>query len=291
MSREHDDAHYLHEKRGLSPVLRPPVQNATHLAWDGTGHLLVATADGKVLSVHPAMGTRVLLEGLNPPAGLGVDGDRFVLAEHGGTWAMYDLKGSRMITAEHPFEGAVAIQFRQGKTLLTGLTAGEKQVLFFDSGRKVLRIQLPPRAVGFISDGHFGLAQSTPTGLEVIYLRAGGRFAGYEVTNHRLVPAGDHMLGLHAGGMKVWTLPDRREIDVVLPGTTCGALSEDGRLAALGTATGGVALVDLRRPDFRANPTVVEATDAPIRSVAFSGKGRYLATGADGLILWTWGER
>lgn len=288
MSRPVDDAHYLHQRRGLTPLVRPPVQHATHMAWDGKGALLVATADGRVERVHPAMGTTTVLSDLRAPAGLGVSGDRFVVVEHGGAWATYALDGEKLIEGRHPFEGAVTVQFREGKVLLTGLTKGEKQVLFYDSGRKVLRIQLPPRAVAFISNEHIGLAQSADRGLETIYLRDGGRFHGAHLTPHALFAFHEHIVGVHVGGARVWSIREGEYVDVTLSGTTTATLTEDARFLALGTADGSVGLVALEADADRREPFLVEAGSSPIRAIAFSRKGRYLATGAEGLIIWTW---
>lgn len=288
MPRDHDDAHYLHGRHGLSVLVRPPVEAASHLAWDGAGNLLVATQRGTLLRVHPAMGTSFVLEGCAQPTGLGVDGDRFVLVERDGTWGTYTIDGQKLISGDHPFAGYVTVQFREKKVLLTGRTQAEKQVLFYDSGRKVLRIQIPPKAVGFISSGHFGLAQSIPVGMEVIYLRDGGRFQGRETTNHVLYAFRDHIVGVHPEGARVWSLVEGESRDVYLPGTVCAALDWDGRMLALGTAEGQVALADLDDEASCATPVVVDAADVPIRALSFSRKGKYLASSADDLVIWTW---
>jgi hypothetical protein len=287
-TRDPHDAHYLHERRGLRLLVRPPVADATHMAWDGRGNLLVATDHGTIERVHPALGTRTLLSGLEAPLGIGVGPERLVVVEPGGRWDAYDLDGGPIVGGDHPFEGPVHVQFREGKVLLTGPVGAHMQMLFYDGGRKVLRIQLPPRAVGFVSGGHLGLAQSTPVGLETIYLSSGGRFAGREQTAHVLVPFEDHIVGVHAQGVRVWSLVEGLHADVELPGATAATLSADGQLVAIGTADGEVGLARLGWDGSRAEPFVVQATDEPIRTLAFSRTGRYLATGADGLMLWTW---
>ena len=288
MSRQHEDAHYLHQRRGLSVLVRPPVEDAVVLAWDGRSNLLVGTEEGLVQRVHPAMGTRTLMKDLDEPIGIGVSDDRFVLVEEGGRWGTYDLDGRRIIEAEHPFTGPVDVQFREGKVLLTGPTPSGKQLLFYDSGRKVLRIQLPEPAVPFVASGYLGLAQSTPIGLEVIYMRDNGRFHGTEFTPHVLRAYEDYILGTHAGGVRVWDLTEGEHVDVSLAGTVSTTLSHDGHLVALGTADGKVAVAALHSAEARASPVVVEATDEPIRAIAFSRKGKYLASGGEDVIVWTW---
>lgn len=288
MPRDHDDAHFLHERRGLSQLVKPPVGMPISLAWDAKGSLLAASAEGTLDRVHPAMGTTRLLSGLGPIAGLGVEEDRFVVVERTGRWACHDPSGTLVIQGEHPFEGAVQVQFRQNKILLSGVTAGEKQVLFYDGGRKVLRIQVPVRAVAFVSEGHLGLAQSTPVGLETIYVKDNGRFHGRDVTPHLLVAQGDYILGLHGGGVRVWSILDGVHVDVDVPSTTVAALTHDGRVGAIGTADGSIALANLRSGSTRAKPDVIDVSDQPMRALAFSRKGRFLASGADQLVIWTW---
>lgn len=288
MSRDVHDAHFQHERHGLSLLVRPPVGLPVALAWDAKGTLLAATADGQVHRVHPAMGTTRLLSGLGQPAGLGVEDDRFCVVERGGRWALHDASGNLLIDGEHPFEGPVHVTFRQNKVLLTGTVGPEKQVLFFDGGRKVMRIQLPARAVAFVSGGHLGLAQSTPVGLETIYVKDNGRFHGRETTPHLLVPEGDHVLGLHAGGVRVWSILEGTAYDVAVANTSTAAVTPDGRMVAVGTSQGEIALSALGEDGTMSAPDVVEATDAPVRALAFSRKGKWLASGAEQLVLWTW---
>lgn len=283
-----DDAHFLHERRGLEALVKPPVGRPVALAWTGKGDLLAASADGTIDRVHPALGTSRVLSDLGPLAGLGVDGDRFVVVERTGRWSAHDARGQRLVEGQHPFEGSVQVAFRGDRVVLTGLTKGEKQALFFENGRKVLRVQLPARGVAFVTERGLGLAQSTPTGLEVVWLEEGGRFQGREATGHQLVAHGDRIVGLHGGGVRVWRLDTPVGVDVPVPGTTSAALTHEGGVLAVGTSEGAIALVDLGDPAAIAQPTLLEATDTPVRALAFSRKGRFLASGADQLVLWTW---
>ena len=65
MSREVTEAHFLHERSGLEPVLRPPVKYPTALAWVPKREtLVVATRAGELLGVDPVLGTKVITEGI-----------------------------------------------------------------------------------------------------------------------------------------------------------------------------------------------------------------------------------
>ena len=289
MSDDHsDDAHYLHRKRGLSLLVKPPVKHGRVMAWERKGALLVGTRDGKVERVHPAMGTSHVLQGLGAAIGLGVDGDQFVVVEEGGRWGAFDAAGNRVVVGAHPFEGPVTVTFRGDRVLLTGTTKGEKQVLFYERGRKVFRIRLPHRAVAFVLGENIGLAQSSPVGLEVIKLADGARFREVRQTDHELVASGDHVLGLDAKGVRVWPNTGGRAVEVSLPDAVTAGLTPDGRFVAAGTSNGGVAVIDLTDEADRRHPTTVHVTEHPIRAVAVNPKGTVLASSADALALWSW---
>ncbi len=268
-------------------VVRPPVGLPVQLAWDAKGTLLAASADGNLNRVHPAMGTTRILSGLGTLLGLGVEEDRFAVVERGGRWASHEATGRLIAAGEHPFEGPVSVSFRQNKVLLTGKVGNEKQVLFFDGARRVLRIQVPARAVAFVSEGYLGLAQSTPVGLETIYVKDNGRFHGRETTPHVLVAEGDHVLGLHAGGVRVWSVLDGTHVDVAVANTQVATVTPDGSMIAVGTTTGQIALADSTAAP-GAHPITVEASESPVRVLAFARKGRFLASGAEQLVLWSW---
>jgi hypothetical protein len=66
------------------------------------------------------------------------------------------------------------------------------------------------------------------------------------------------------------------------------AMSGDGRYLAVGTAQGGVAMVDLDDAESIAHPSVVGVSSSAVQSLAFSERGRWLASGADVLAVWSW---
>lgn len=302
MSPDSHDAHYLHRRRGLTLLVKPPVRRGSGMVWDRKGNLLVGSAEGTIERVHPALGTSRLFDGLNPVIGLGMDGDLLVVVEagspgsKGGRWQAFDLsaptgdaQSRRRLVGAHPFEGPVGVMFRGDRVLLGGLIAGEKQVLFYEQGRKVFRVRLPARAVAVPVGDALGLAQSAVSGLEVIALSDGARFQQTALTEHTLVSSGDHVMGLGSDGLRVWSVVDPGEgLLVPLPDVTAASLTPDGRFAAVGTRRGGVALVDLTDEADRTKPTTVHITEQPIRAVAVGPKGNVLASSADALTLWSW---
>ena len=87
MSREVTEAHYLHERSGLEPVLRPPVKRPTALRWvPKREELIVGTKDGEIVSVDPVLGTRLVAEGLGEIAVIDVhqDKSRYIASSRDG---------------------------------------------------------------------------------------------------------------------------------------------------------------------------------------------------------------
>ena len=73
-----------------------------------------------------------------------------------------------------------------------------------------------------------------------------------------------------------------------LPDLTAGDLSKDAEYLGLGTRNGAVALARIASLEKRIKPDLVRAFESPVTSIAFSQRGRWLATGAEGLRIWTW---
>lgn len=284
-----DDPHYLHGKSGLSLVVRPPVRGAAELSWTGDGWLVVATRVGQLLLAHPVLGTRLLSDREVPVLGLGTWEDRVVTFTQDGAWRLLDTQGRELHSGTHPFVDRVQVQFHEQRVVVTGATSRDRQTLFYEDGRKVFRVRLPPRAVAFVdTQGKVGLAQATQSGLEVVRMQPGARFSSDPLLPHDLEVAGDHVVGVTGRGACVWSVTTQDVIQVPLDGTTAAALSADARWLGLGTFSGGVALVDLTAPRTDAPPPLVQASEQPITDVAFAPRGRWMASAADDLILWTW---
>jgi WD40 repeat protein len=291
MSRSVQQAHYQHGRKGLTLVVRPPVHDVAAMAWAGHGRLVVGTSAGSGYVVHPALGTGELWTDRAPVLGIGVDGGRVAVVEGDGSWRMLDLDGNEAYAADHGFIGAVDVQFDGSHVLLTGPTASDRRTVFYQDGRKVFRILMPHRTVALIDhEREIALAQSTPDGLEVLRVAPGARFRRIEQTAHVLSVASGRILGVHDRGVRVWRPETWDARDVQVSNATVATLSGDGRYAAIGTSSGGVAVVDLEDAAARAEPMTIAISRAPIRSLAFSERGHWLASGADTLAVWTWDE-
>ena len=73
-----------------------------------------------------------------------------------------------------------------------------------------------------------------------------------------------------------------------LPDLTAGDISADGQYLGLGARNGAVALARMDRIEKRVKPDLVRAFNGPVTSVAFSERGKWLATGAEALRIWSW---
>ncbi len=109
-----------------------------------------------------------------------------------------------------------------------------------------------------------------------------------ESTAHRLRQAGEFILGFTSTGICVWGQEGGMPRSMRLPDLTAGDISRDGQYLGLGTRNGAVALARMDKLDKRVRPDLVRAFNGPVTSVAFSSKGKWLATGAEGLRIWSW---
>jgi hypothetical protein len=134
------------------------------------------------------------------------------------------------------------------------------------------------------------LARSTQAGLELVKFGKNAHFSKIPPTAHRLMRANDRVLGLTSTGLAVWTHQGGAPRSMRMPELTAGDVSADGRLVGLGTRHGAVALAHLDHVDKRVHPDLVKAFNHPVTGVAFSTRGRWLATGGDRLQIWTWEE-
>ena len=125
MTREVTEAHYLHERKGLEPVLRPPVDQPTVLAWiPGREELLVGTRDGDLVHVDPVLGTRTLCEDSGEIAALRVSPDRqrYLAITRQGTWRVATLRGEVEASGEHEFLTGMTGFFAGDYIVVTGNT-------------------------------------------------------------------------------------------------------------------------------------------------------------------------
>jgi len=295
MSREVTEAHYLHERSGLEAVLRPPVKHPTALCWvPKKEELVAATRDGQLVSVDPVLGTRVIVENIGETAVLDIHTDRkrWVAMSRQGRYRVGTLRGEILYEGRHDYLGGMDGFFADKHLVMVGDGADGRRLLILDaeSGAKKGSARLPPRVVPTLNEkGRPLLAKSTPAGLEVIPLGGKHRFGkGMESTAHRLKPSWASILGFTSTGICVWGQEGGVPRSMRLPDLTAGDLSKDGQYLGLGTRNGAVALARMDQIAKRVRPDLVRAFNGPVTSVAFSSRGRWLATGAEGLRIWSW---
>lgn len=292
MSREVTEAHYLHERSSLEAVLRPPVRNPTALCWvPKREELLAATREGQIISVDPVLGTRVVADDIGELAVLDIHEDRKHLlgVSRDGKWFVRTLRGEAQIEGRHKFLGRMQGFFTGNYVVMAGDIGSGRQLLIYDrNGNRKGRVSIPERvAVAVGPKGRLMLCRSTPAGLSVISFPKGRFPKDLPSTVHRLHIAGQHILGFTITGICVWGQDGGQPQSMRLPDLTAGDLSRDGRLLGLGTRNGAVALARIDRMDRRNRPDLVRAFNAAVTTVAFSSRGRWLATGAEGLRLWS----
>lgn len=297
MSRQVTEAHYLHSRTGLEPVLQPPVHEPTALRWvPGREELVAATRAGELVLVDPVLGTRTLARDLGETAALAVhaDRERYLTVSRTGDWRVGSLKSGEVLSAgRHRFIGGMDVVIAENHALLIGDEHGARVlcILSLESGEITGRARLPERVAALLSAGQPMLARSTAAGLKVIPLGKNHRFPeALDSTAHRLKPTGPSVLGFTTTGICVWEKEGGVPRSMRLPDVTAGDVSADGRYLGLGTRHGSVALALIDSIDKRVHPDLVRAFDGPVTTVEFSSKGRWLATGAEGLRLWSWDE-
>lgn len=293
--REVTEAHYLHERSGLEAVLRPPVKNPTALRWvPKKEELVVATRDGVLFSVDPVLGTRTVTEDLGEVAEIDVHADkqRFIAINRAGRYVIGTLRGERLMEGKHPFVGGMDVILAEKHAILVGDEPDNRSMILvsLDDGKPTGRVRLPARVAPTLSgDGRPLLCRSTDAGLVVIPLGKGHAFPkDLESTAHRLDPSHQFILGFTATGICVWGQEGGVPRSMRLPELTAGDISMSGEYLGLGTRNGAVALARMDRIEKRVRPDLVRAFNGPVTSVAFSERGRWLATGAEALRIWSW---
>jgi hypothetical protein len=295
MSREVTEAHYLHERSGLEAVLRPPVKNPTALRWvPRKEELVVGTREGQLLSVDPVLGTRTVVENLGEIAALGLhtDRQRWVVVSRDGSFSVGTLRGEVQFRGKHPFVGGMDVVVAEKHALLVGDEPDARTLLIIalDTGAPTGRARLPARVSPTLSpDGLPLLCRSTDAGLLVLPLGKGQQFPkDLESTAHRLQPSHQFIVGYTSTGICVWGQEGGQPRSMRLPDLTAGDISHDGQYLGLGTRNGAVALARMDRIEKRVRPDLVRAFKGPVTSVAFSERGKWLATGAEALRIWSW---
>lgn len=285
-------AHYLHARKGLEPVLRPPVEDPTCLAWrPRSQRLLVGNRGGELFEVEPVDGTIRRAHDLGWITALAVhpDNTRFVTLSAEGTFTIGEISGAPTdyVRGRHGFSRRMSASWFQDYAVLTGDTPNGREVALVHEGKVKLRIPVPHRAMprGGAS-GKLELVRSTQAGLMVRTLSRKPVPIDIESTNHVLQCYGDAVLGYTVIGLVVWSGQSAISLRFTDLGVAC--LSPDLEFVGMGTRSGSVAIASLATAETRAHPDVVRAGDGPVTAVSFAERGQWLATAGDSLVVWTW---
>lgn len=293
--RETTEAHYLHERHGLQPILRPPVKYPTALAWIPKREVLVVgTRDGVLHTIDPVMGSRIVAQNLGEPAELALHSDRkhYLVVARGGGWAIGDLGGDVLFTGKHAFLGGINCFWLKNHCVMVGDEVDGRTMLVVKGNQILSRARLPERVVAMRESDESGLrlARSEPSGLTVVSLGKGQRFAKDSTsTSHRLTYTGSHVIGITPTGIAMWDADGATSQSMRLPDITVGHVTKDGTYLGLGTRNGAVALARIDEKEKRIHPDLVKAFDGPVTTVAFAERGRWMASGSqEHLQLWSW---
>lgn len=285
------DPHFLHKARALEALLSPQLEAPRAITWLPKGDvLLVACIDGTVAFVEPSFGTRTLLTAHAEPVDLAVDGDDLAVLCRDGTVQVWDWRAPAL-KWEQPtgLVSQLQVTWFKGGVAACGDDLEDRRAFVFDrAGKRRARARLHARTVlGADVYGTLVAARSTTEGLQVVPF--GKPFPNAEPTKHALRIGTGGVFGVATGGLTVWRDPEHPPVNVKMYDVSTAALAPDGEHVALGTRNGGVALAwAVAGKEQRVHPAQVEGHEAPVIALAFSPKGRWLASVADRCRVWSW---
>lgn len=286
------DPHGERPKMPIEAVLRPAFERPRAMSWlPGKELLLVATQDGTVHEVEPVGGTRERLRGRPDCAQVSTHGDLLAMLGSDGVLEAWNrVEGRRLWEYPTRFVAPAGVRWWSAGIAVFGEDLHDHQVHVLGvDGHLRAQAKLPPRAaIGVTPLGRLVVARSTDRGIHVVPL--GKPLPGGEPTPHTLrFGPGGRILGILGTGVTAWSAEGGSPVHVRLLDTTAACLHADGARVALGTRTGAVAMASLGAgAAARNNPPRVGAHDAPVTTLSFCGKGRWLASLADGLAIWSY---
>ncbi|MEY3210209.1 MAG: hypothetical protein RIT28_690 [Pseudomonadota bacterium] len=291
------DAHYLHERKGLSAVLSPALERPRALSWIGTQErLLVATEEGELIEVDVVFGSRTLPHTVEDPAEMSCspDGQKVVVVERAKNISLRRTSDGQKIAELHfPLLSDITITwFKRGEGWGVAVAGddleGRKVVLLPDDFSKHKVAKIPPRAaIGVDALGALQYGRVTQAGVSIVSF--GKPLAVGAPSRHRLrFGGGGLLMGMAEGGVTLWPSVDRPPRTIIAYDVSAATLDTKGEQVAVGTRTGDVSLSSASTGALeRARPGKVGGHSSAVRAMAFSARGRWLATAADELRVWT----
>jgi hypothetical protein len=252
--------------------------------------LLVVARDGGVHQVEPSFGTRLLFTAAPDAAQVAVSRELLALVTREGLLQVWTHDGTLRWERASGLLAGLHLQWWRGGLALAGEDLRDRRVIVYDeNGEPRTRARIPVRAaLGTDPDGGLLLARSTESGLSIRPF--GEPFPPARSTLHQLRFAADGaVLGIATGGVTVWHGGDEAPVNVKLFDVVNVALTPDQSLVAIGTRIGGVALGSARAgTGQRVNPSRVDGHDAAVIALAFSPRGRWLASAAGRCWVWSY---
>lgn len=291
--RDLKDAHYLHERRDIEPLIKPPIDEALVLDWvPGREELVIAAATGILARVDPIMGTRTVVGDMGEPGALAVspDGKRAAIVVRGVGLDVRDLDtGACLYKVMEPLFAELWVGWWSGGLAFAGEGLEGRRVVVVDKfGVVRARAKLPEGAVvGAGRSGGLLVGRTSDEGVEVVPL--GQQLPRRTPTRHRLrFSAKGVLFGIAEGGVTIWKGQDRSPITIRVHGATAAAIDPTGKKVAIGTRNGGVTVAEIGADaPQRCHPGQTENHGKPVQSIAFSHKGRWIATAGE--VCWLWG--
>lgn len=292
MSEHRSVAHYLHESKPLELCVTPPVEMPRALSWvQGQEVLLVADLAGTLHQVEPTWGTRPIGTVAADAAHLSTTNNRLAVLSRTGVLQVWVWPDMTLLWEKYcQLVAHQGIRFWSGGVAVIGHDGQDHRVFVYDTeGGLRMRARVPERtALGSDAEGNLVLARTTQKGLTIA--RFPSPLPSDPPTGHRLrFGPGGRVFGCTPDGVTIWSADGGSSFTIKQLETSNAALHVDQDIVAIGTLHGSVAICGAsREASQRARPPRVEGHASPVIALSFSTKGRWLATVADTIRLWSY---
>ena len=289
MHNDPHDAHYLHRRKGLDPVLQLPFEGARVLGSVASREvILVGDASGCVHAVDPAMGASVWVQLDSAPIALGASsrGKRLVVLTEDGAWHLFDRDGAQLESGEHRLTHGLYVWSDGGRLVAGGQGDDGASVWVWDDEAR--EHTLPAGSALLNSDHGLQLAWVAEGGVCVAPWDDSAPMGAPGAVRERVWVSGAHLAW--AGESEVGVQSVTGSPPVRIPWVDCvtAAVGPLGVRALVTSGAGEVGLVELASDDTA--PHVVELDEQVVGAAQFSARGPWVATLGDDFRLWTWHE-